>query len=114
VGAAVLAEEHAVRSVAGRGDLAGDVGVRRLVDRLLAASAGFGDLWAARDVQARRSARKRLRHPVVGWLDLDCEALHDPDRDQWVVLYTAPPGTPSHEALRLLKVVGTQDLAARG
>jgi hypothetical protein len=72
------------------------------------------DLWAERDVQARRSARKRLRHPVVGWLDLDCEALHDPDRDQWVVLYTAPPGTPSHEALRLLRVVGTQDLAARG
>jgi len=91
-----------------------DAGVRQLVDRLLAASAGFRDLWAERDVQARRSARKRLRHPVVGWLDLDCEALHDPDRDQWVVLYTAPPGTPSHEALRLLRVVGTQDLATRG
>ena len=87
-----------------------DAGVRQLVDRLLAASAGFRDLWAERDVEARRSARKRLRHPVVGWLDLDCEALHDPDRDQWVVLYTAP----SHEALRLLRVVGTQDLAARG
>jgi hypothetical protein len=26
------------------------------------------------------------------------------------VLYTAAPGTPSHEALRLLKVVGTQEL----
>jgi hypothetical protein len=51
---------------------------------------------------------------VVGWLDLDCEALHDPDRDQWVVLYTALPGTPSREALRLLRVVGTQDLATRG
>jgi len=92
----------------------GDSGVRRLVGRLQAASAEFRDLWAEQDVQARRSARKRLRHPAVGWLDLDCEALHDPDRDQWVVLYTAPPGTPSHEALRLLKVVGTQDLATRG
>ena len=91
-----------------------DAGVRQLVNRLLAASTEFRDLWAERDVQARRSARKRLRHPVVGWLDLDCEALHDPDRDQWVVLYTAPPGTPSHEALRLLRVVGTQDLATRG
>jgi transcriptional regulator with XRE-family HTH domain len=91
-----------------------DAGLRELVDRLLAASAWFRDLWAERDVQARRSARKRLRHPVVGWLDLDCEALHDPDRDQWVVLYTAPPGSPSHEALRLLRVVGTQDLATQG
>jgi transcriptional regulator with XRE-family HTH domain len=92
----------------------GDSGVRRLVGRLQAASPEFRDLWAEQDVQVRRSAHKRLRHPVVGWLDLDCEALHDPDRDQWVVLYTAPPGTPSHEALRLLKVVGTQDLATRG
>ncbi|HSS91084.1 MAG TPA: helix-turn-helix transcriptional regulator [Streptosporangiaceae bacterium] len=92
----------------------GDSGIRALVDRLLAASAEFGGLWAERDVQARRSAHKRLRHPVVGWLDLDCEALHDPDRDQWVVLYTAPPGTPSHEALRLLRVVGTQNLATQG
>lgn len=91
----------------------GDGGIRALVDRLLAASTEFRGLWAERDVQARRSAHKRLRHPVVGWLDLDCEALHDPDRDQWVVLYTAPPGSPSHEALRLLRVVGTQDLATR-
>jgi hypothetical protein len=91
----------------------GDGGIRALVARLLAASTEFRGLWAERDVQTRRSAHKRLRHPVVGWLDLDCEALHDPDRDQWVVLYTAPPGTPSHEALRLLRVVGTQDLATR-
>jgi transcriptional regulator with XRE-family HTH domain len=92
----------------------GDSGVRRLVGRLLAASTEFRDLWAEQDVQVRRSSHKRLRHPVVGWLDLDCEALHDPDRDQWVVLYTAPPGSPSHDALRLLKVVGTQDLATPG
>jgi len=91
----------------------GDGGIRQLTGRLLAASAEFRRLWAERDVQARRSAHKRLRHPAVGWLDLDCEALHDPGRDQWVVLYTAPPGTPSHEALRLLRVVGTQDLTTR-
>jgi hypothetical protein len=91
-----------------------DTGVRHLVDRLLAASVEFHDLWAEQDVQVRRSTHKRLRHPLVGWLDLDCEALHDPDRDQWIVFYTASPGTPSHEALRLLKVIGTQDLTTRG
>lgn len=89
-------------------------GVRHLVDRLLAASTEFRGLWAEQDVRVRRSTHKRLHHPVVGWLDLDCEALHDPQRDQWIVLYTAAPGTPSHEALRLLKVIGTQDLTARG
>jgi transcriptional regulator with XRE-family HTH domain len=90
-----------------------DTGIRKLVDRLLAASTEFRRLWAQQDVHVRRSRRKRLRHPLVGWLDLDCEALHDPHQDQWIVLYTAAPGTPSHEALRLLKVVGTQSLAAQ-
>jgi hypothetical protein len=91
-----------------------DSGVRRLVDRLLSASEEFGALWAKQDVEVRRSTHKRLHHPIVGWLDLDCDALHDPHGDQWIVLYTAAPGTPSREALRLLKVVGTQDMATQG
>jgi MmyB-like transcription regulator ligand binding domain len=40
-----------------------------------------------------------LDHPVVGRLDLHCDVLLVPDRDQRVVPYTAAPGTPSHEAL---------------
>ncbi|MFD5465732.1 helix-turn-helix transcriptional regulator [Kitasatospora sp. NPDC127059] len=91
-----------------------DSGVRRLVDRLLATSEEFRELWARQDVEMRRSTTKRLVHPVVGRLDLDCEALYDPHRDQWTTFYTAAPGTPSHSALRLLKVVGSQDLAVRG
>ncbi|MFC4112512.1 helix-turn-helix transcriptional regulator [Nonomuraea zeae] len=87
-----------------------DPGIRRLVERLLAASAEFAELWAGHDVTVRRSARKRLKHPSVGWLELDCETLHVPEGDQTVVLYTAAPGSPSYEALRLLKVIGTQDL----
>jgi hypothetical protein len=80
---------------------------------LSGASADFRARWAEQDVDVLRSTSKRIRHPEVGWLDLDCEALHDPQRDQWIILYTAAPGTPSHEALRLLKVVGTQDLTSR-
>ncbi|MGP3935009.1 helix-turn-helix transcriptional regulator [Nonomuraea sp. KM88] len=87
-----------------------DPGILRLVERLLASSAEFAELWAGHDVTVRRSACKRLKHPAVGWLELDCEALHVPESDQMVVLYTAAPGTPSYEALRLLKVIGTQDL----
>jgi transcriptional regulator with XRE-family HTH domain len=88
-----------------------DPGVRQVIERLTAASSWFAQLWAERDVRVSRSNRKRIRHPVVGWLELDCEGLHDPVRDQWVIFYTAAPGTPSHEALRLLRVVGVQDLA---
>lgn len=57
---------------------------------------------------ARRSTHKRIRHPEIGGLDLDCDASHDPGRDHWIILYTAAPGTPSHRALQLLKILGTQ------
>jgi hypothetical protein len=87
-----------------------DPGVRHLIKRVTGASSWFAELWAEHDVRVSRSNRKRIHHPVVGWLDLDCEGLHDPVRDQWVIFYTAAPDTPSHEALRLLRVVGVQDL----
>jgi hypothetical protein len=36
------------------------------------------------------------------------------DRDQHVVIYTADPGSPSEEALRLLSVLGTQRIDVSG
>lgn len=87
-----------------------DGGVRRLIDRLRARSAEFRGFWAEHDVQVGRSARKRLLHPDLGPLELDCDTLLVPERDQRVVLYTAAPGSASAEALRLLQVIGTQRL----
>jgi transcriptional regulator with XRE-family HTH domain len=80
-----------------------DPGVRDLVERLQAASAEFRRMWDEQDVQVERSVRKRIHHPVAGLLDLECEALHDPERDQWTVFYTAPPGSPSRDALLSLR-----------
>lgn len=80
-----------------------DPGVRSLVERLLAASPEFRTLWAEGDVRLRRSTRKLIRHPVAGLLDLQCEALHDPARDQWTVFYTAAPGSPTSDALQALR-----------
>jgi MmyB-like transcription regulator ligand binding domain len=54
----------------------------------------FRDLWADVEVSTRRSTRKRLRHPAVCWLNLDCDALRDSERDHWIILYSpAPPIT---------------------
>jgi hypothetical protein len=50
-------------------------------------------------------------HPMVGRIDVVCEVLVIPERDQRVILYTADPGSPSDQAIRLLEVVGTQSLA---
>ncbi|MEV4804020.1 hypothetical protein AB0K18_28790 [Nonomuraea sp. NPDC049421] len=54
-------------------------------------------------VTVRHSLRKRLNHPVMGRLELDCGSLHVPGSDQWVVFYTVARASPSYEALRLLK-----------
>ena len=51
---------------------------------------------------------KTFQHPLVGPVTVNCDVLDITDRDQRVVIYTAAPGSPSEEALRLLSVVGTQ------
>jgi hypothetical protein len=58
----------------------------------------------------RRSDVKRFRHPLVGELELDCEVLLSSDHDQRLILFTARPGSESYEKLRLLRVVGLQNL----
>ncbi|TJZ57382.1 helix-turn-helix domain-containing protein [Streptomyces piniterrae] len=85
-----------------------DPEVTALVDELLAGSEEFAHLWAAHDVTARPTLCKTFEHPLVGRVAVNCDVLDIADRDQRVVIYTAAPGSPSAEALRLLSVVGTQ------
>jgi hypothetical protein len=50
-----------------------------------------------------RTGVKRLRHPVVGVLDLTYEAMELPaDPGLTIFTYTAEPGTPSEDGLKLL------------
>ena len=46
-----------------------------LVGELSTRSELFRQAWASQDVRFHRSGGKRLRHPVVGQLDLDFEAM---------------------------------------
>ncbi|MGW5262197.1 helix-turn-helix transcriptional regulator [Microbispora sp. NPDC004025] len=87
-----------------------DTRLAGLVRRLRAHSEEFAALWDTHDVAVRRSDVKRFLHPVVGLLELDCEVLLSPEHDQRLVVYTARPGSRSHERLELLRVVGLQDL----
>ena len=83
---------------------------RALVAELRAASPLFARLWDTHDVAVRRSDRKRIDHPVVGLLELDCEVLLTPEHDQRLVLHTAPPGSVTAQRLDLLRVLGLQAL----
>nr|WP_205602790.1 MULTISPECIES: helix-turn-helix transcriptional regulator [Mumia] len=74
-----------------------------LVGELSTCSELFRQRWASQDVRYHRSGRKRLRHPVVGQLDLDFEDLEFPSEPGLHLnVYTAPAGSPTSDALKLL------------
>jgi transcriptional regulator with XRE-family HTH domain len=89
-----------------------DPEVTGLIQELRAGSEEFARLWDSHDVDGGPTLRKTFRHPLVGPVTVNCDALDLTDRDQQVVIYTAVPGTPSEEALRLLSVIGTQRMDA--
>lgn len=89
-----------------------DPEVAGLIHELRADSEEFAQLWDSHDVDGGPTLRKTFRHPLVGPVTVNCDALDLTDRDQQVVIYTAVPGTPSEEALRLLSVIGTQRMDA--
>jgi transcriptional regulator with XRE-family HTH domain len=85
-----------------------DPAVTGLVDDLLTGSHEFARLWERHDVQAATTLTKSFDHPLVGKITVDCDSLDLTDRDQSLVLYSAPPGSRDAEALALLNVVGAQ------
>ncbi|MFD3525384.1 helix-turn-helix transcriptional regulator [Streptomyces sp. NPDC058653] len=83
-----------------------DPEVSGIVDELRDASADFARLWESHDVQAAPVLTKTFRHPAVGDITVDCDSLTLTDRDQHLVLYSAPQGSSDAEALALLNVLG--------
>ncbi|WP_327673921.1 MULTISPECIES: helix-turn-helix transcriptional regulator [unclassified Streptomyces] len=83
-----------------------DPAVAGLVAELRDESREFARLWELRDVHAAPTLTKTFHHPVVGEVTVDCDALALTDRDQRLVLYSAPLGSRDAETLALLGVVG--------
>jgi transcriptional regulator with XRE-family HTH domain len=88
-----------------------DPEIRGLIEELHTRSPEFAALWAEHEVAVQRSFCKTVHHPLVGTMQLHSEVLFIPDGDQRLIVYSAVPGTRTHEALQLLKVVGTQDMS---
>jgi hypothetical protein len=90
-----------LRSLAGRNPY--DRGLSDLVGELSTRSEPFRGWWAAHNVRYHQTGTKRLRHPVVGELELDYEVM-DISADDGLTLsiYSAEPGSRSQEALDLL------------
>jgi transcriptional regulator with XRE-family HTH domain len=86
--------------------------VTGLIEELRDGSPDFARLWKRHDVQPAQTLTKTFRHPTVGNITLDCDTLTLTDRDQYLVLYTAPRGSRDAETLALLNVLGPQDINA--
>jgi transcriptional regulator with XRE-family HTH domain len=97
-----------LRTAAGR--YPQDPQIRTMVRKLYEHSAEFAELWDDHHVETGFHHHKIMQHPVVGTLRLNCDTLAVPIRDQYLVCFTAERGSSSHETLRLLSVVGTQEL----
>ena len=74
-----------------------------LVGELSTRSEDFRSRWAAHDVRIHSTGVKRLRHPIVGDLDLPFESLPlEAGAATSLVTYLPEQGTASHDALVLL------------
>lgn len=85
-----------------------------LARRLRGESAEFAELWAKHEIGLTYSGQKTIAHPQVGLLSLHCQVLVDPDQSQSLLVYTAIPGSEDYAKLRLLSVIGSQQLAVAG
>jgi transcriptional regulator with XRE-family HTH domain len=78
----------------------------RYADLLTSSSAEFRELWKEHEIGIRPRDVKRYQHPEVGYLELNCQILLDPDAAHTLLVYTAVPGSESHQKLQLLSVLG--------
>ena len=77
-----------------------------LVAELLRRSPDFAALWREHTVAVRTLARKRMLHPELGSITLDCQTLVAENQAQALLVYTATPGSPDREKLDLLASLG--------
>ena len=85
-----------------------DPTVTGLVDDLRDGSPDFARLWERREVRGAPVLTKTFRHPAVGEVRVDCDGLALEGSDQHLVLYSAPIGSASADALALLNILGSE------
>jgi transcriptional regulator with XRE-family HTH domain len=100
-----------LRAAAARRD-AKDAEVGSMIRTLLGVSPEFAALWADHDVAFRRDDRKRIVHPTIGVIEVNCLNLFSEDGRQRLLWFTPAVGTDSAGLLELLAVVGTQEVVS--
>jgi len=100
-----------MRSEAGRDPH--DRGLQELVGELSTRSEVFRRLWGSHDVRTHGTGTKRFHHPDVGEVVLAYEELAvTADPGAVLMIYTAEPGSPSADRLRLLASLAAEHTPA--
>lgn len=73
-----------------------------LVGELSTRSDDFATRWAKQNVRLHRTARKTLHNRIIGDVELTGNALELPSDNLVLIAYTAEPGSPAEDQLRLL------------
>ncbi|MEW2570637.1 helix-turn-helix transcriptional regulator [Streptomyces sp. NPDC047070] len=80
-----------------------DTDLTGLIGELVTRSDEFRTAWAKHNVRLHHTGRKAFRHPAIGEVTLDFDAMEMPAHPGLTLTaYSAEPGTPEHDALRLL------------
>ncbi|MFD6918915.1 helix-turn-helix transcriptional regulator [Streptomyces sp. NPDC059944] len=90
-----------LRTEAGRAPYDSDL--TGLIGELVTRSEEFRTAWGKHNVRLHLTGRKSFRHPAIGEVTFDFDAMELPAQPGLTLTaYTAAPGTPDHDALRLL------------
>ncbi len=74
-----------------------------LIGELVTRSEEFRTAWAKHNVRLHHTGRKSFRHPAVGVITFDFDAMELPAQPGLTLTaYSAAPGTPDHDTLQLL------------
>ena len=111
--------EIAANSVAGfrmaYGAAPDDPRTRAVLAELLNTSEEFTALWERRDARRKSLAEKTFCHPEVGRITLSMQTFDVRSAPgQELVVYDAPPGSPSGDALKMLGSIAATTRHAEG
>ncbi|GII34884.1 helix-turn-helix transcriptional regulator [Planotetraspora mira] len=87
---------------AGLGRREPDPYATELVERLRRESAEFAGLWDRHEVAVRRLDTKRIVHPELGLIELECQNFVCESEAQRLLVFTAAEGSRAAEQLRVL------------
>jgi transcriptional regulator with XRE-family HTH domain len=89
-----------------------DLELADMITALRRVNPEFAHLWERSAVAHHGSERKTINHPAVGELELDCDVLSVHGADLRIIVFTAAPGSEAADRLRLLSVLGAEDMPA--